>query len=146
MVRAKNTVNTNNNFQWETIPESDINRLAKNLQSRARADDKLALAIDECREHTKLILSNQKYTCLLAGGDSKYCWNEPRDKSPYLRLQWSHKIPIPHNPSKTIKNFVLLCARCNNQIQSSRTLAQLCSELEHKTAVLNLILSNESSE
>ncbi len=144
MNRGKNTVSTKNEFQWEPLPETDFERLAKNLQNRARSDDELRFSIGECRQHTKKVLQQQENTCLLAGGESKYCWNEPRDQSSYLKLQWSHKTPISHGPKPNIDNFVLLCARCNNKIQSSRTFEQLEKELNHKICVLRKILSKSN--
>jgi 5-methylcytosine-specific restriction endonuclease McrA len=143
-VRGKNLVRTDASFIWAAIPKADLERLAKNLQSRARVDDGLHLPIDACRKHTQKVLESQHGTCLLAGGDSKYCWNEPRDSQEHLKLQWSHKIPVAHNPEKKLENFILLCARCNNQLQSSRTLLQLRSELIHKLETLNKIALLES--
>lgn len=137
MQRGKNVVSIKNEFTWEEIPSTDLKRLAKNLQSRARADDELKLSLQKCLEYTERVLKDQKGTCLLAGGISKYCWNEPRVSKPHLMLQWSHKVPVAHTPKKTIENFILLCARCNNQLQSSRTLTQLKEELIHKLKFLN---------
>ncbi len=83
-------------------------------------------------------LVSQKHTCAFANGDDKYCWNHPRNKRlRYLKLEWGHKIPKYHgNKSETEKNLILLCARCNNQIQTSRTVQQLIPELEHKLRAL----------
>jgi 5-methylcytosine-specific restriction endonuclease McrA len=83
---------------------------------------------------TKKILLTQKQTCAFGDGDGSYCWNHPRNKKfPYLKLEWGHKIPIVHGSiSQKESNLILLCARCNNHIQSSKTIAELILELEHK--------------
>lgn len=90
------------------------------------------------------ILQDQKFTCLFAGGDDRFCWNHPRKKDlKYLRLEWGHKTPSHYGEkSRTEDNLILLCARCNNQLQSSRTVIQLIPELEHKLGVLKRIISS----
>ena len=70
--------------------------------------------------------------------DSEFCAVVLKNKdSEFLVLEWGHKIPrnfgqIAHQ----LDNLILLCARCNNQIQTSRKIEQLIPELEHKLQAL----------
>ena len=86
-------------------------------------------------EFVKQMLEKQNNTCAFGkniGG--MYCWNEPKDADKkYLKLQWGHIKPrCRKDETSSIKDFCLLCARCNNQIQTSRYLCQLKAELESK--------------
>lgn len=87
------------------------------------------------------LLIKQNFTCAFAGNNSKYCWNHPRDKKiPHLKLEWGHKVPAHYGKSsQKLNNLILLCARCNNHIQSSRKIEQLIPELEHKLKNLKII-------
>jgi len=120
-----------------TIPNSEIVRLEKTLANHLR---KMRVKRTKQERHELLmkILKNQKFTCAFADGDEKYCWNHPRNKHlKYVKLEWGHKIPISHGKaSQEEGNLILLCARCNNHIQSSRTVEQLIPELEHKLKAL----------
>ncbi len=61
-------------------------------------------------------------------------------KLSYLKLQWGHRIPSSHGDiSQYPENLILLCARCNNNIQKSRSIRQIIPELEHKLKVLKKI-------
>ena len=84
------------------------------------------------------ILKKQKNTCAFADGYDAFCWNAPKNKRLiYLKLEWGHKIPsIKGKKIDSEKNLFLLCSRCNNQIQTSRTIKELIPELEHKIKVL----------
>jgi hypothetical protein len=53
-----------------------------------------------------------------------------------LKLEWGHFVPKAQRTGTTPFKMILLCARCNNHIQTSRTIEQLIPELEHKLAVL----------
>ena len=124
-------------FNWKEIPEEEYFRLEKTLYNHLRAM-KVKKTKTERLEITKTILKQQKNTCAFADGDDSYCWNHPKNKNfEFLILEWGHKIPqnfgeIAHK----LDNLILLCARCNNQIQTSRKIEQLIPELEHKLKAL----------
>jgi hypothetical protein len=126
-------------YQWEPPPSSETERLAKSLVGhlgRAAASPG-EQTLPKCRELVRRVLQKQGGTCFLAGGDDRYCWNHPKDsKLTYLKLEWGHRVPLSQGGSSDISNLILMCARCNNQIQTSRTLHQLMPELGHKLAVL----------
>lgn len=127
----------NDKFSWKSIPETEIQRLEKTLYNHLRVM-KIKKTKEERIQIIKAILKNQKNTCAFADGDDSYCWNHPKNKdSKFLVLEWGHKIPqnfgkIAHE----LDNLILLCARCNNQIQTSRKIEQLIPELEHKLKAL----------
>ena len=124
-------------FNWKEIPEEEHFRLEKTLYKHLRAM-KVKKTKTERLEITKTILKQQKNTCAFVDGDDSYCWNHPKNNnSKFLILEWGHKIPqnfgeIAHK----LDNLILLCARCNNQIQTSRKIKQLIPELEHKLKAL----------
>jgi hypothetical protein len=103
----------------------------------------------------KEILGKQNNTCAFGknvGG--VYCWNEPRDnfiknvytEKTYLKLQWGHIKPKCRKEDQTSADLCLLCARCNNQIQTSRHLHQLKAELSSKIENIDaMILAISSS-
>jgi 5-methylcytosine-specific restriction endonuclease McrA len=95
----------------------------------------------EREEFVRITLKKQNSTCAFAGNDPKFCWNHPRDKTkPFLKLEWGHKVPTHYGKSsQNPDNLILLCARCNNHIQSSRKIKQLIPELEHKLKNLKSI-------
>jgi 5-methylcytosine-specific restriction endonuclease McrA len=81
--------------------------------------------LPKCRELVRQVRKKQGGTCFLAGGDDRYCWNHPKDgKIAYLKLEWGHKVPLSQGGSSDLSNLILMCARCNNHIQTSRTLRQ----------------------
>ena len=119
---------------WEPIPESEIDRLQQTLYPHLRKM-KISSTKPQRIQFVKELLKNQNNTCAFGknvGG--KYCWNEPKDSDKkYLKLQWGHIKPrCRKDETQTIKDLCLLCARCNNQIQTSRYLCQLKAELESK--------------
>src|SRR3989338_50882 len=118
-------------YKWPDIPDKEISRLAKVLASHLR-NMKIKMDHKGRTNFTRFILKKQKGTCAFADGNDKYCWNEPKDKQlSYLKLQWGHKVPISHGKeSHKLGNLILLCARCNNNIQKSRSITQLIPELE----------------
>lgn len=120
-----------------TIPDSEIDRLAKTLSIHLRKM-KIKKTKSERIEMIKKTLLSQKQTCAFGDGDGSHCWNHPRNKKlSYLKLEWGHKIPSVHGSiSQKEDNLILLCARCNNHIQSSKTIAELIPELEHKLRAL----------
>ena len=127
-------------FSWKEIPEIEYFRLEKTLYNHLRAMN-LKKTKTERLVMTKTILKQQKNTCAFADGDDSFCWNHPKNKdSEFLILEWGHK--IPRNFGKIAyksNNLILLCARCNNQIQTSRKIEQLIPELEHKLQAIKKI-------
>lgn len=131
-----------NENNWDRIPDSEPERLQKTLIQHLKGMD-IKLKIRERRHFVNELLEKQNYTCAFGkdvGG--KYCWSEPRDnyvkksgeykELKYLKLQWGHIKPRCRNKTQTLDNLYLLCARCNNQIQTSRHLEQLEKELLSK--------------
>jgi len=131
-------------YTWPRIPEDEIKRLAKNLYGHLKRMG-IKMNVQERLEFTNEILDSQAGTCAFAGGEDEFCWNEPKDKDlKYLKLQWGHKIPVSHGKiAQKPDNLILLCARCNNNIQKSRSIKQLIPELEHKLKVLRKLLQNK---
>ena len=123
--------------QWKKIPDSEIERLDKTFVIHLRSM-KIKYTKPERISKIKKILEIQKYTCAFADGDPSYCWNHVRDKElDYVKLEWGHKIPRSHGEiAHKEDNLILLCARCNNHIQSSRTIEEIIPELEHKLKAL----------
>jgi 5-methylcytosine-specific restriction endonuclease McrA len=61
----------------------------------------------------------------------------------YLKLQWGHIKPrCRKDETQTIKDLCLLCARCNNQIQTSRYLCQLKAELQSKLVNIDELIKS----
>ena len=132
----------NGKSTWKKIPDTEFDRLQKTLYNHLRAMKVKKTKIERL-EITKSILKQQQNTCAFADGDDSFCWNHPKNKdSEFLVLEWGHKIPrnfgqIAHQ----LDNLILLCARCNNQIQTSRKIEQLIPELEHKLQALKKLTS-----
>ena len=137
-MKSKN--NVKNHYSWEPLTNIEIDKLQRNLYNHLR-EMKIKKSKEERISFVKKILKIQKGTCAFAGGDPKYCWNHQKDKGlKHLKLEWGHKLPKSHGEkSKEMNNLILLCARCNNQIQTSRSIKQLIPELEHKLKVLKKI-------
>ena len=130
-------------YKWPYTSSEEINRLANVLSTHLR-EMGLKKSKEERIEIVKSILTEQKDTCAFADGDSRFCWNEPKDKNlTFLKLQWGHKLPRSHGEKAfELNNLILLCARCNNNLQKSRTLEQLIPELEHKLNAIKKIYLN----
>jgi hypothetical protein len=131
-LRAKDT------FHWEPRPEPELTRLTKLLGSHLRAHGVVPSERTPGKSRQLLLktLEEQNGSCYFSGGDDRFCWNHPKDGHlKYLKLEWGHLVPKDRRTDVALK-MVLLCARCNNHIQTSRTLEQLIPELEHKLAVL----------
>tara|TARA_Y100000310_G_C20126063_1_gene553651 strand:+ start:101 stop:520 length:420 start_codon:yes stop_codon:yes gene_type:complete len=128
-------------YSWPKIPDQEIERLAQVLYSHLRKMN-IKMSKDERTDFVKKILKKQNGTCAFAEGDDRFCWNEPKDKElKYLKLQWGHKLPRSHgDEAHKLDNLILLCARCNNNIQKSRSVKQLIPELEHKLKVLKKLV------
>jgi len=126
---------------WEKLRKTEISRLEKTLSNHLR-EMGTKKTLQERHEFVIMKLSLQKFTCAFADGDGRFCWNHPRNKNlRYLKLEWGHKIPRYHGKMDHVEdNLILLCARCNNQIQTSRTVKQLIPELEHKLKALKKLM------
>jgi hypothetical protein len=127
---------------WDRIPDSELERLQRTLKHHSDRTG-VKLKKHERRDLVNKQLKKQNYTCAFGkdvGGE--YCWNAPKDnyvkksneykELKYLKLQWGHIKPRCRNETQTLDDLCLLCARCNNQLQSSRHLVQLEKELESK--------------
>jgi len=125
--------------KWTEIPIYEIIRLETTLANHLR---KMGVKFTSTQKHDFVIkiLKSQKDTCAFADGNPMYCWNNPREETlHYLKLQWGHKNPVSRTKWHTPDDLYLLCARCNNQIQTSRTIHELIPELEHKLKALKKI-------
>lgn len=130
---------TGDTFTWEQRPEAEVIRLTKLLRVHLSAYGVPARerTYAKCKDIVLKTLVEQNGSCFLSGGDDRYCWNHPKDgQLRYLKLEWGHLIPRAQRTGTTPLKMILLCARCNNHIQTSRTIEQLIPELEHKLAVL----------
>ncbi len=133
--------------QWNPIPKSEIERLAKTLRAHIREINKTSnfpihLDKDGRISFTESLLRKQSYTCAFGGGNSKYCWNRVQNNHlSYLKLEWAHKNPsVKGTTENNLDNLYLLCGRCNNQLQTSLQLAELLEELEYKIQNIRTIL------
>jgi hypothetical protein len=120
--------------EWKLIPESEIDRLQQTLYVHLHKMNVSSTKPGRI-DFVKYLLDRQNNTCAFGknvGG--KYCWNSPSDsEKKYLKFQWGHIKPRCRNDeTQTVKDLCLLCARCNNQIQTSRYLCQLKAELQSK--------------
>jgi hypothetical protein len=71
----------------------------------------------------------------------------PQESTPKVsQIRVGHRVPKFQGGAAELQNLVLVCARCNNQLQTSRTLSQLLLELEHKLAVIRSRLNEEERE
>ena len=130
---------------WEEIPNTEFERLQKTLYPHLRKMG-IKKTKPERIEIVKNKLKKQNKTCVFGkdvGG--KYCWNESKenfiktkDKSgeynelKYIKLQWGHSKPCCRQEEGSVDDLYLQCARCNNQLQTSRRISQLEVELESK--------------
>ena len=122
--------------KWTEIPNYEIGRLEKTLAKHLR---NMGVKFTPIQRHDFVIkvLESQKGTCAFADGKPMYCWNNPRDEAlQYLKLQWGHKNPVSRAKWHRQEDLYLLCARCNNQLQTSRTIFELIHEFEHKLKAL----------
>jgi hypothetical protein len=134
--------------EWTPIPASEIERLQGTLSNHLR---KMAVPMTktERTEYVKGLLLSQNQTCILgASVGGRYCWNEPKEnyvddiytEKTYLKLQWGHIKPRCRKEEQSIGDLCLMCARCNNQIQTSRQLVQLKAELLSKIEHIDALL------
>lgn len=128
--------------RWRQIPKNkERERLAKLLQGHMR-DAGVPLkqrTMEICREETLKIIAEQNWSCAFSGGSHKYCWNGKQNRQPYIVLRWGHKTPRSRRTATRYSDYFLLCERCNNQIQTSRTLKELRNELVHKIEAIQAL-------
>jgi len=120
--------------EWEDPPESEIERLQTSLYPHLRKM-KVSATKPQRIKFVEELLKKQDNTCAFGiSVHGMYCWNSPKDvEKKYLKLEWGHIKPrCRKDETQTINDLCLLCARCNNQIQTSRYLCQLKAELESK--------------
>ena len=140
---------------WSPLPETEVKRLQKTLYNHIKQMNYNMSKADRI-EFVQTILTEQNQTCAFGknvGGI--YCWNEPKEnyidgiytEKTYLKLQWGHIKPRCRKEEQTPADLCLLCARCNNQIQTSRTREQLKAELLSKVENIdNMVLPIGSIE
>jgi hypothetical protein len=132
-------------FDWEAVNEQEIQRLAKCLYTHLR---RMGVKLEKPKrlQHVRDLLKRQHGTCALGDGISLYCWNAPKDRElRYLKLEWGHKDPrLTGTTVDSLENLYLVCARCNNQLQTSRRLEDMVIELEHKVTVMRRLLIKKS--
>jgi len=138
---------------WSPLPETEVERLQGTLSNHLRQIN--AQMTKSARiEFLQTLLAKQNQTCAFGknvGGI--YCWNEPKEnyidsvytEKKYLKLQWGHIKPRCRKEEQTADDLCLLCARCNNQIQTSRHLLQLKAELLSKIEHIDAIISSRAS-
>ena len=141
---------------WEIIPETENERLQERLSQHLR-NMNVKKTKSERIQIVKEILENQNNTCAFGKNVSgKWCWNESKvnftkkkdgeyDELKYIKLQWGHIKPRCRKESQSINDLCLLCARCNNQIQTSRHLIQIEKELESKLLHIKQFLQEKQS-
>ena len=136
--------------EWSPIPENEIERLQQTLYNHLRKMN-ISMTKSTRTEFVKTLLTKQNQTCAFGknvGGI--YCWNEPKEnyvdgvyiEKRYLKLQWGHIKPRCRNEEQTVDDLCLMCARCNNQIQTSRHLQQLKAELLSKIEHIDSMISS----
>ena len=137
---------------WSPLPETEIERLQGTLSNHLRQIN--AQMTKSARiEFLQTLLEKQNKTCAFGknvGGI--YCWNEPKEnyidsvytEKKYLKLQWGHIKPRCRKEEQTADDLCLLCARCNNQIQTSRHLLQLKAELLSKIEHIDAMISSRA--
>jgi hypothetical protein len=144
---------------WENIPETEIERLQQTLYPHLR-NMNVKKTKSERTQIVKEILEKQNNTCAFGKNVcGKWCWNESKDnftktkkekdseyvELKYIKLQWGHIKPRCRKETQSIKDLCLLCARCNNQIQTSRHLIQIEKELESKLLHIKQFLQEKQS-
>lgn len=136
--------------EWSPLPENEVERLQQTLSNHLRS---MNVKMDKSSriKLVETLLKKQNHTCALGKDiNGKYCWNEPKDnyingeyiEKTYIKLQWGHIKPRCRKDEQTVDNLYLLCARCNNHIQSSRYLRQIKAELQSKIDHIDSIISN----
>jgi hypothetical protein len=138
--------------EWSPLPEIEVERLQGTLSNHLR-NMNAQLTKAARIEFVKTLLVKQNQTCAFGknvGGI--YCWNEPKEnyvdniytEKTYLKLQWGHIKPRSRKENQTADDLCLLCARCNNQIQTSRHIEQLKAELLSKIEHIDDMLTSRN--
>jgi len=138
--------------EWSPLPETEVERLQGTLSNHLR-NMNAQLTKAARIEFVKTLLVKQNQTCAFGknvGGI--YCWNEPKEnyvdniytEKTYLKLQWGHIKPRSRKENQTAGDLCLLCARCNNQIQTSRHIEQLKAELLSKIEHIDDMLTSRN--
>ena len=139
--------------KWSSLPDTEVERLQKTLSNHIRQMN-ISMTKSARIEFVKNLLEKQNQTCAFGKNvEGIYCWNEPKDnyidnvykEKTYLKLQWGHIKPRCRKEEQTADDLCLLCARCNNQIQTSRHLQQLKAELLSKIEHIDAIISRTIS-
>ena len=139
--------------EWSSLPDTEVERLQKTLSNHLRQMN-ISMTKSARTEYVTTLLAKQNQMCAFGknvGGF--YCWNEPKEnyiddvyiEKTYLKLQWGHIKPRCRKEKQTIGDLCLLCARCNNQIQTSRHLSQLKAELLSKIEHIDSMISSTTS-
>jgi hypothetical protein len=143
---------------WENIPETETDRLQQTLSTHLR-NMNVKKTKSERILIVKEILGKQNNTCAFGKNVAgKWCWNESKvnfTKSKnetdseyrelkYIKLQWGHIKPRCRKESQSINGLCLLCARCNNQLQTSRHVTQIEEELESKLLHIKQFLQEKA--
>jgi hypothetical protein len=128
--------------EWSPLPNTEVNRLQGTLYNHLRKMH-FPMSKPDRTKFVQTLLAKQHQTCALGtmvGG--KYCWNAPKYSSiGYLKLEWGHIKPRCHLEDQTPADLYLMCARCNNQLQSSRYLHQLEAEFQSKCEHIHAMIS-----
>ncbi len=134
---------------WIPLPEEEIERLQGTLSNHVRKM-KIQMTKSSRTEFVKTLLKEQNHTCAFGKNvRGMYCWNEPKEnyngetfeEKKFLKLQWGHRKPRCRGEEQALNDLCLLCARCNNQIQTSRHLHQLKAELLSKIEHIDEMIS-----
>lgn len=138
--------------EWSSLPETEVERLQGTLSNHLK-NMNAQMPKSARIEFVKTLLAKQNQTCAFGknvGGI--YCWNEPKEnyveniytEKAYLKLQWGHIKPRSRKEEQTTEDLCLLCARCNNQIQTSRHLEQLKAELLSKIEHIDAMITSRN--
>ena len=128
--------------EWSPLPDTETDRLQERLSEHLR-NMSVRMTKPTRVEFVTKLLERQNGTCALGSNvGGMYCWNEPQyAEKPYLKLQWGHIKPRCRKEEQTPNDLFLVCARCNNQIQTSRHLQQLKAELLSKLEHIDMLIS-----
>jgi 5-methylcytosine-specific restriction endonuclease McrA len=139
--------------EWSAIPETEVERLQGTLRNHLRPMN-VEMSKPDRIEFVRTLLAKQNQTCAFGKNVAgMYCWNHTKDnyangmytEKTYLKLEWGHIKPRSRKEEQTVHDLFLLCARCNNHIQSSRRLEQIKAELLSKIEHIDSIMSSASS-
>jgi len=141
--------------RWGNIPPEEIDRLAYNLQRHLRKIN-IKMTPEDRISYVRDLLMRQNNTCAWGKyANGRHCWNRLRDNKKdgeytevgYLKLQWGHIIPQAHCEKKpTLGSLYLLCERCNNQLQTGRSLSQVVVEFQSKIDHIIMMIANTPTE